>query len=48
MEVVLTDDRVYDVVRDAVVTLGLGLARMERRRHSLSEVFTSREVSRVG
>ena len=29
----------YDVVRDSVVRLDLGLLRMERRRHSIAELF---------
>ncbi|GAA3886393.1 ABC transporter ATP-binding protein [Streptomyces sedi] len=35
----ITDDGVYDKVRDAVVELGLGLVRMERGRHEIAEVF---------
>jgi ABC-2 type transport system ATP-binding protein len=33
-------EETYDVVRDAVADLGLGLVRMEQRRHHISEVFT--------
>lgn len=33
-------EEVYDTVRDAVAELGLGLIRMENRRHHISEVFT--------
>ncbi|AXK34802.1 ABC transporter ATP-binding protein [Streptomyces armeniacus] len=33
-------DTVPDTVRDAVVDLGLGLIRMEQRRHHISEVFS--------
>jgi ABC-2 type transport system ATP-binding protein len=36
-------DETYDLVRDAVADLGLGLVRMEQRRHHISEVFHSRE-----
>lgn len=36
----VTDDTAYDVVRDAVADLGLGLVRMERRRHRMTEIFT--------
>ncbi|MCT2589325.1 ABC transporter ATP-binding protein [Streptomyces sp. N2-109] len=32
-------DAVHDTVRDAVADLGLGLIRMEHRRHHISEVF---------
>jgi ABC-2 type transport system ATP-binding protein len=35
----LVDDRPFDAVRDAAVELGLSLVRMERRRHSLQELF---------
>ncbi|AWW42552.1 MULTISPECIES: ABC transporter ATP-binding protein [Streptomyces] len=31
----------YDLVRDTVADLGLGLVRMEQRRHHISEVFTT-------
>jgi ABC-2 type transport system ATP-binding protein len=39
VEVELVDDTTYDVVRDNVVDLGLGLLRMERRRHRMAEIF---------
>ena len=39
LEVELVDDRTYDAVRDSVVQLGLGLLRMERRRHRMAEIF---------
>ncbi|MFE9612797.1 ABC transporter ATP-binding protein [Streptomyces sp. NPDC006012] len=32
-------DEMYDLVRDVVADLGLGLVRMEQRRHHISEVF---------
>ena len=35
----------YDVVRDSVVRLDLGLLRMERRRHSIAELFGPAEVA---
>jgi ABC-2 type transport system ATP-binding protein len=35
----LTGDEVYDVIRDAVADLGVGLVRLEQRRHHISEVF---------
>ena len=35
----LLDERPYDVVRDAAADLGLALVRMERRRHTLQELF---------
>ena len=41
LEVDLQDDTTYDVVRDNVTRLGLGLIRLERRRHRMSEIFTT-------
>ena len=41
LEVDLRDDLTYDVVRDAVVRLGVGLVRLERRRHRMAEIFTT-------
>ncbi|MCC3766804.1 ABC transporter ATP-binding protein [Streptomyces sp. UNOC14_S4] len=35
----VTGDDTYDTVRDAVTDLGLGLVRMEQRRHRIAEVF---------
>ncbi|MCF6522139.1 ABC transporter ATP-binding protein [Streptomyces sp. JJ36] len=34
------DPAVHDTVRDAVAGLGLGLVRMEQRRHRIAEVFS--------
>ncbi|MET9292192.1 ABC transporter ATP-binding protein [Streptomyces sp. NPDC003077] len=34
-----TGEETYDLVRDAVAELGLGLVRMEQRRHHISEIF---------
>jgi ABC-2 type transport system ATP-binding protein len=39
LEVELVDEATYDVVRDSVVQLGVGLLRMERRRHRMAEIF---------
>jgi ABC-2 type transport system ATP-binding protein len=39
----ITDESVYDTVRDTVAELGLGLVRMEQRRHRIAEVFTRDE-----
>ncbi|WP_324790246.1 ABC transporter ATP-binding protein [Streptomyces sp. H51] len=36
----------YDLVRDLVADLGLGLVRMEQRRHHISEVFTDHDTDR--
>ncbi|MEO3751782.1 ABC transporter ATP-binding protein [Streptomyces sp. B6B3] len=33
------DESVYDAVRDTIADLGLGLVRMEQRRHRIAEVF---------
>jgi ABC-2 type transport system ATP-binding protein len=46
LEVDLEDDTTYDVVRDSVVQLGLGLVRIERRRHRMSEIFTAPQGGR--
>jgi ABC-2 type transport system ATP-binding protein len=35
----LDDGAAYDLVRDAVVELGLSLVRLEPRRHSLEDLF---------
>jgi ABC-2 type transport system ATP-binding protein len=37
--VALESDLVYDIVRDAIATAGLGLRRLERRRTSLEDVY---------
>lgn len=34
------DEDTYDLVRDAVADLGLGLVRLEQRRHRVAEIFT--------
>ena len=39
----LEDDRPYDIIRDSVMDLGLGLVRLEQRRQSLEEIFESPE-----
>ena len=40
LHVDVADAAAYDVVRDAVAELGLGLVRMERERHRMTEIFT--------
>ena len=35
----LADDRTYETIRDAVADLGLGLVRLEQRRHSIEDLF---------
>jgi ABC-2 type transport system ATP-binding protein len=37
--VAMSDERPYDLVRDAVAELGLPLVRMEQRRHRLEDLF---------
>jgi len=48
VEVDLAGDETYDAVRDAVVGLGLGLVRMERRRHRMAELFEAPTDDREG
>ncbi|MFE6869915.1 ABC transporter ATP-binding protein [Kitasatospora sp. NPDC057692] len=36
----LAGDDTYDLIRDAVADLGLGLVRLEERRHRVAELFT--------
>ncbi|SOB82797.1 ABC transporter ATP-binding protein [Streptomyces sp. 1331.2] len=36
----LADESTYDTVRDTVAELGLGLVRLEQRRHRVAELFT--------
>jgi ABC-2 type transport system ATP-binding protein len=38
----VADETAHDVVRDTVAGLGLGLLRMERQRHRMTELFTDR------
>jgi ABC-2 type transport system ATP-binding protein len=37
-------EQTYDVVRDLVADLGLGLVRMEQRRHQIAEVFHAEQT----
>jgi ABC-2 type transport system ATP-binding protein len=46
VQVRVEDPAAYDVVRDAVVALRLGLVRLERRRHRMAEIFTEPERGR--
>jgi ABC-2 type transport system ATP-binding protein len=41
----LEGDETYDTVRDAVAELGLGLVRMEQRRHKIAEIFQPAEIT---
>jgi len=38
----IAGEETYDLVRDAVAGLGVGLVRMEQRRHRIAEVFQDR------
>ncbi|MEV3930959.1 MULTISPECIES: ABC transporter ATP-binding protein [unclassified Streptomyces] len=42
-----TGEETYDVVRDSVAQLGLGLIRMEQRRHHIAEVFRTAAAPRT-
>jgi ABC-2 type transport system ATP-binding protein len=47
----MADDGPYDLIRDIVVDLGVGLVRMEQRRQSLEDLFRpsqEREAERAG
>jgi len=48
LHVDVSDGAAYDAVRDAVAELGLGLVRMERQRHRMTEIFDDGPVSRGG
>jgi ABC-2 type transport system ATP-binding protein len=39
LEVDIADDGAYDVIRDGAASLGLGLVRVEQRRHRLEDLF---------
>jgi ABC-2 type transport system ATP-binding protein len=39
LEVDIADDGAYDVIRDGAASLGLGLVRLEQRRHRLEDLF---------
>jgi ABC-2 type transport system ATP-binding protein len=39
LHLVLTDDSTYDVVRDTVVELGVGLVRLQRGRQHMLDMF---------
>jgi ABC-2 type transport system ATP-binding protein len=45
LAVQLAGEQTYDVVRDAIVDLGLPLTRMEQRRHRLEELFRDDAVT---
>jgi len=41
------EERTYDVIRDAIAELGLGLVRLEQRRHHIEDVFRAGEPEEV-
>jgi ABC-2 type transport system ATP-binding protein len=40
LQVRVDDPAAYDAVRDGAAALGLGLVRLERQRHRMTEIFT--------
>jgi ABC-2 type transport system ATP-binding protein len=40
LHVEVSDSGAYDLLRDGVAELGLGLVRLERERHRMTEIFT--------
>lgn len=44
----IADDETYDIVRDAVAGLGVGLVRMEQRRHRIAELFIDDDTAPAG
>ena len=41
------EEPALDAIRDTVADLGVGLVRLQRRRHRLTEIFTDQEAPRV-
>ncbi len=41
LEVHLENEATYDLVRDRIASAGLGLVRLERRRHRMAEIFST-------
>ena len=39
LEVELAGETTYDLIRDTVAQLGVGLVRMQPRRHHIVEIF---------
>jgi ABC-2 type transport system ATP-binding protein len=44
VEVRIEDEATYDQIRDAAAELGIGLVRLQQRRHHIQEVFTDATV----
>jgi ABC-2 type transport system ATP-binding protein len=47
LEIDLRDESTYDLVRDSITRLDVGLIRLERRRHRMSELFTAPQEAPV-
>jgi ABC-2 type transport system ATP-binding protein len=48
LHVGVEDDGTYDLLRDTVAELGLGLVRLERERHRMTELFTDQVAAGGG
>ncbi len=48
LQVGLDGDEPYDAIRDCIVEQGMGLVRLEQRRHSLEDIFRPGEAESVG
>ena len=48
LEIALAGDATFDHIRDAVAGLGVGLVRLERRRHHMAEMFTGPDAQPTG
>ncbi|HLF79486.1 MAG TPA: ABC transporter ATP-binding protein [Dehalococcoidia bacterium] len=48
VQISIDDLKPYDIVRDEVVSLGVGLLRMEQRRHHLEDLFRAGEAALPG
>jgi ABC-2 type transport system ATP-binding protein len=44
LHLVLTEDGMYDLVRDAVADLGIGLVRLQRGRQHMLDMFRDAPV----
>ena len=41
----MENDKLYDILRDEVVEMGVGLLRLEQRRHHLEDLFRTEEMA---
>ena len=46
LDIALEGEATYDLVRDTVARLGVGLVRLERRRHRMAELFAAEAAPR--